>query len=553
MKKLNAVDFHNTVLSGFWGERYKMVRETTIWAVYNRFAESGRFAAMKMDWKEGMPNRPHIFWDSDIAKWMESAAYLLKVQEIPELEKILEGLIDDIEEHQDKNGYYNIYFTVIEPEARFTRRTDHELYCAGHLFEAAVAYYEATGRERFLKLMEKYAQHIEKVFVTDKSAKFQTCGHEEIELALVKLYRCTGNKRYLELSRYFIDKRGTTKEDYYDFAMASYAQDHLPVRQQTTAEGHSVRATYLYCGMADMAAELEDKELLKACEAIFGDIIDKKMYITGGIGSSAHGECFTKPFDLPNLQAYAESCAAIGLAFFSHRMNLINPDGKYGDIIERVLYNGFLSSISLDGKSFFYENPLEIDPYLIGRDVSMRHSATRFPITQRLEVFGCSCCPPNITRFIASISNFLYATGQNTLYIDQYMDSATTLKLDGKDVSLKQRTGYPWNGDILVDYKGHPATLALRIPGWCTSYKLTADGKDVSYELKNGYAYIKAEGDTAIRLSLDMPVVFVEAQHGCARGLRQVRRNTRSRGILRRGCGQRRAAIRAEAGYNCSG
>ncbi len=511
MNRYNTVEFQNTVLSGFWSERYNMIRDTTIWAVYNRFVGTGRFAAMKMDWKEGMPNRPHIFWDSDLAKWAESAAYLLRMQENHKLERVVEEFIDDIEAHQDANGYYNIYFTVVEPQARFTRRVDHELYCAGHLIEAAVAYYEATGKDRFLKLMEKYADHIERVFVIDGSASFKTCGHEEIELALYRLYRCTGIKRYLDLSRFFINARGTSKEDYYDFAGARYAQDHLPVREQTTAEGHSVRACYLYCAMADIAREDGDAELSRACDAIFNDITERKMYITGGIGSSAHGEAFTKAYDLPNLQAYAESCAAIGLIFFAHRMNLLAPNGKYGDIIEKILYNGFLSSISLDGKSFFYENPLELDPYLIGRDTSVKYGGTRMPITRRQEVFGCSCCPPNITRFISSAANYLYTTGEGILYINQYMASATSIKTDGWDASVSQQTSYPWDGDVIFNYKGQPVTLAFRIPSWCENYKITLDGKDAAYTLENGFALVKTQGDACVGLSFDMPVTFVEA------------------------------------------
>ncbi|MDF2686587.1 MAG: glycoside hydrolase family protein, partial [Clostridia bacterium] len=390
------------LIDGFWAKKQKLINETSIFAVWDRFKETGRFDAFKCDWQEGMPNRPHIFWDSDIAKWIESVAYILQNSKLQnsklqnnkddKLEAAVEELIDLIEKNQDSNGYFNIYFTVCEPKARFTRRYDHELYCAGHLIEAAVAYYETTGKDRFLKLMCKYADYIEKVFILDKTAAFFTPGHEEIELALVKLYHVTGDKRYLNMSKHFLDLRGTNKAVEYN----NNTQDDVPVRQISEAVGHSVRAVYLYSAMADVADEFNDNELFDACRRVFQNIAYKRMYITGGIGSSPRGEAFSVDYDLPNMTAYSETCAALGLVLFARRMSRLDPDSIYADVAEKAIYNGFISSISLDGVSFFYENPLEIDPSLHKRP-EVINGSMRFPPMRRQKVFGCSCCPPNIT------------------------------------------------------------------------------------------------------------------------------------------------------------
>jgi len=399
----------------------------------------------------------------------------------------------------------------VEPQARWKRRTEHELYCAGHLIEAAVAYFEATGKDKFLNSMKKFVLHIEKTFMIDKSAAFVTPGHEEIELALVKLYRCTGEKKYLELSKFFIDNRGSNKRDkYYPGVNSRYAQDHLPVRQQSTAEGHSVRATYLYCGMADLAFEYEDKELFAACRKIFENIVNRRMYITGGIGSSHVGEAFTIDYDLPNLTAYTESCAAIGLAYFASRMLVLDVDSIYGDITERILYNGFLSSISLDGKSFFYENPLEIHPELVNRDISVETGKSRYPITQRKEVFDCSCCPPNIARFIASIGDLLYSNNEDTLFIHHFMACKVECTCFNGEVSeIVQETNYPLDGAITFTIKSSGIKkMAFRIPNWCESYSFKLNGNEVAVKIKNGYAYIS-------RLAEETDVIHINYQMNC--------------------------------------
>lgn len=498
---------HVTFSGGFWKKRLEINSTVTIQAIYQQFKASGRFDALRLNWEEGKP-MPHIFWDSDTAKWIEAAAYILQKESHPDLEEKVDELVDLIEKGQEECGYFNSYYQQFQPEKRFTNRTDHELYCAGHLMEAAVAYHRATGKDQLLKIVCRYADYIEKIFVKEKSASFVTPGHPEIELALVRLYEETGEERYLNLSRFFIDQRGVSPEQNYDWAAPSYMQSHLPVREQTTAEGHSVRACYLYSGMADIARYDEDESLLNACRQIFDNIIEKRMYITGGIGSSEKGEAFTIDYDLQNLTAYSESCAAIALAFFARRMLMLELDGKYADTIERILYNGFLSTVSLDGKSFFYVNPLEINPTLLNRNKSLQDQSEHLPITERVELFACSCCPPNISRFMASVGDYLYSKEGETLHIHQYMDS----RADFDGIIIEQETRYPMDGDICIRISGfHGKQIALRIPGWCEKYRLLLNGKELCPSAQNGYVFLPCSGDVVIQLSMEMPVQLMEA------------------------------------------
>lgn len=505
---MKTVDFSKTrITGGFWKRKQDMVRKTSIMAVYDRFCDTGRFDAFKFNWKEGMPNKPHIFWDSDVAKWLEGAAYLTELKREPRLEKIVDKTVDLIAKNQGDDGYFNIYFTVVEPEKRFTVRDWHELYCAGHLMEAAVAYYKATGKKKFLDCMCKYADYIEKRFKIDRDTAFLTPGHEEIELALVRMYECTGEKRYLELSEFFVNARGN-KEILGDKAEAElimYNQSHKPVREQDTAEGHAVRAVYLYCGMADIAYHTGDNELKAACRRLFDNIVNKRMYITGGIGSSSCGEAFTLDYDLSNLLAYTETCAALGLALFANRMLKLDTDSVYADVVERAIYNGFMSSTSLDGKSFFYENPLEVIPYLDNRDVSAAgyRNKIHWPQSQRSEVFSCSCCPPNIVRFIPSIANMLYTDDGKTLYVHQFMQSVTEVERDGKVLKVEQKTAYPENGKVNITVSGADTRIAVRIPGWCDSYT----GPTVK-----GYAYFEVKDGETLTFDFKMKVKFIEAR-----------------------------------------
>jgi uncharacterized protein len=502
---------------GFWHNRQIINSKTTIYAVWEQFQQTGRFDSLNHNWREGEPQKPHIFWDSDVAKWVESVAYIIAKNPDPVLELAVDKVIDLVEKHQDKNGYFNTYFTVVEPDQHFSKRAAHELYCAGHLIEAAVAYYTSTGKDKFLKLVRKYADYIEKVFKIDQSAAYVTCGHPEIELALIKLYHVTAEKRYLELSRFFVENRGRHAEIPPGPVNDRYAQDHLPVREQNTAEGHAVRLTYLYCAAVDLALEYDDKELMEACRRVFNNIITRRMYITGSIGSSAAGEAFTIDYDLPNLTAYAESCAAIGLAQFSRRMLLTDTDSVYADTTERIFYNGFLASISLDGKAFFYENPLEIHPELVNRDVSV---TTDFPerqrlaVTQRQAVFSCSCCPPNISRFIATLGDFLYTSDKNTLFVHHYISSETKTHLNGIAMKIVQKTDYPKEGKITVKIKGAGVCrAAFRIPYWCARYSFKINGQPAEYTLKKGYAYILlASGKVnTIDIVFEMATLLIEA------------------------------------------
>lgn len=501
---MNNIEFSDVkITGGYWKARQDINCSVTLKAVYDRFNETGRFEALKCDLRDGDTNIPHIFWDSDVAKWIEGASYILHSEKNDQAVEIIENAIDLIIKNSDENGYFNSHFLVAEKENRFRLRECHELYCAGHLIEAAVAYYELTGKDRFLNAVKKYADYIERAFKIDNTAAFITPGHPEIELALVRLYKATGEKRYIELAKYFIDKRGNCDEPgiYTDWANEYYSQDEIPVRERKTAEGHCVRALYLMCAAADIAYIYKDNDLKTACERFFDSIVNKRMYITGGVGSSNMGESFTIDYDLPNRTAYAETCAAISLAMFAERMLKFGADSRYSDIIERTMYNGIMSGISLDGKSFFYENPLEIDPDFNNINTSTKVKE-RFPITQRVEVFDCSCCPPNIMRFVASISGLIYGFDDNTVYINQYINSEG----DVNGIKISQKTGYPNNGKITVRCNSNKKQIAFRIPCWCKSFNINK-----KYSIKNGYAYVDLDSEENIELELDMPVRIISA------------------------------------------
>ena len=500
---MKAIGLENVKINnGFWKIKQDMVNNITLKSVYERFYETHRFSALKCQWKEGDPDMPHVFWDSDIAKWLESVGYILNFYKNDEMEALADGAINDICKNMDENGYFNSHFLVTGE--RFTERNEHELYCAGHLMEAAVAYYKSTGKKALLDAMCKYADYIEKVFVKEQSAAFVTPGHPEIELALVKLYEITGEKRYLELSKFFIDNHGANDIDkpLYNGCNLLYNQDEKPLRERDTVDGHCVRALYLLSGVADIANLYNDKELADAAERCFNNVVNKRMYITGATGSTCHGESFTIDYDLPNRDAYAETCASISLAYFANRMLKLCADSKYADAVERVMYNGVLAGISMDGKSFFYENPLEIDV-----DFNEVHPCTdggrRYPITQRKEVFDCSCCPPNVTRFISSIGEYMYSYTDDTLFVHQYIASET----ENHGMKISQITDYPTSDRIkFVIENSNKKYIALRIPGWCKNFEINKN-----YTLKNGYAYIESDVKDEITLSLDMPVTFVSA------------------------------------------
>lgn len=508
----SAVD----LAEGFWKEKQELVRTNTIDAVYNRFEETGRLASLACNWKEGDPFKPHIFWESDVTKWIEGAACFLKKERDPALEEKIDALIDLMEQYQESNGYLNVYFTVVEPEARFTRRMDHELYCAGHLIEGAIAYYEATGKRKMLDIAIRYADLIYQTFFLEHSAAFDTPGHEEIELALVKLYQTTGDSRYQKLAQYFIDTRGNSSREQFDHpGDNAVIQSHLAVRSQKTAEGHAVRALYLYCGMADLALLHQDEALAQTCQELFTNITTRRMHITGGIGTTYLGETFTYDYDLPEYTTYNETCASIALALFCRRMWLLWPNGTYADCAETALYNTVLSGLSLSGDRFFYENPIAADPdrdaFFRSRPQNLRE---HLPLLERVKIFDCSCCPPNLIRAIGSIGDFMYSVRDTTIFAQCYMSGDAQITLPGLDVALKQRTAYPYDGSIRLETEtAGTYTLALRIPGWCRSYTLTVGEDTVTEKARDGFVYLKRcwkAGDT-VSLTLAMPVERMEA------------------------------------------
>lgn len=456
-----------------------------------------------------------VFQDSDVAKWLEGAAYSLILKPDAELERRADEIIEVIEKAQQPDGYLNTYFTIKEPEHRWQNLEEcHELYCAGHMMEAAVAYYDATGKDRLLKVMERMADHIGGRFGTDKQPGIP--GHQEIEIGLMRLYHATGKEKYRELAQYFIDERGKNPDFFKEEserrgwthfglgAGADYNQSFAPVREQKTAEGHSVRAVYMYTAMADLAHTTGEKELLDACEAIWDNITQKRMYLTGGIGSSGEGEAFTIDYDLPNDMAYAETCASIGLAFFAKKMLDIRPSNKYAEILERVLYNGILSGMQLDGKRFFYVNPLEANPGVSGKLLGYKHV-----LTQRPGWFACACCPPNLVRMVMSLGKYAWSQSENVIYSHLYVGGRA--ELDQAVIEVESK--FPWEGKVtyVVNPKqeGESFTLAVRIPSYAKETEVLLNGvRSESLDEKEGYAYITRQWQRVerVEISFEMPV-----------------------------------------------
>lgn len=507
--KLKNIAFENVrITGGFWAEKQALIRDNAMMTVYNRFDDTGRISAFACDWKEDMPKKPHFFWDSDVAKWIESVAYVTRLGKAPELEALADAIIDNLEKNQHNDGYFNIYYTVVKPGERFTNRNNHELYCAGHLLEAAIAYKQFTGKDKLFNCMLKYVDLIERIFVTEDSAAFVTPGHEELELALVKLYDYTGEEKYLKLAKFFVDKRGANEKDIVNMSAnsgygKSYFQDQAPLREQETAEGHAVRLCYLYTAVADLAYRTDDEGLKNAAYKVFENIINKRMYITGGVGSTPVGERFEGDYELDNLVSYNETCAALSLALFAHRMQELFDDARYADVIERVIYNGFISGMSLDGNSYFYQNPMKIDLQARKRAMDGRFKIV-YPIAERVSVFDCSCCPPNITRFIPSIANFLYTLDGDTLRVNQFMESEGEFE----GVGITQKTSYPYDGKVEISYKGGDKTLALRLPSWCDEFKISLNGAPVKYKLANGYIRFAVKDGDSVVYEMEIKPVF---------------------------------------------
>lgn len=498
---------------GFWKDKYELNAETTIYAVKERFLDSGRFDALLFKYRKGMPE-PHIFYDSDVAKWIEAVAYLLQKnrEKYADLEEFCDKLIESMDKHRRGDGYLNSYFQQIAPDKAFTDRNAHELYCAGHLMEAALAYRDATGKDKFFKIMDEYCDLIIKVFEEEKSAAFVTPGHEEIELALIRLYEKTQNVKYLRLCNFFLDSRGNNDKDSLHLEKnrnMMFDQSHMPIRDMQEAVGHAVRAVYLYSAMADAARINGDDKMRAACFTIFKDI-RKKMYVTGGIGASRYGEAFSAAYDLPNLTAYSETCAAIGLIFFCQRMFLLEADSAFTDTIERVLYNGFLSSVDLKGTAFFYENPLEICRKEKDKDTRflVPEARPRLPIWKRKELFDCSCCPPNINRVLASVGGLIYSEDEKCVYLHQYISNS----VDCGGGRLTVFSDFPNTGKVTVQAQGYSKEkFAFRLPEWCKSYKVTLGGKEIENETKKGYIYLTVDKNFNLELEFDMPPRFVRS------------------------------------------
>lgn len=531
--KLKAVPLKNVKIEGgLLGSKNKLVRKEVIpyqWKALNdeipdtdpsNAIENFRIAAgqSKGDFI-GM-----VFQDSDVAKWLEAVAYQLTTDPDEELETLADGVIDLIEKAQGSDGYLNTYFTVAKPDEKWTNLAEcHELYCAGHMMEAAVAYYQATGKRKLLDVMIRFAELINDKFGTEENKIKGYPGHQEIELALIKLYNVTEDNKYKELAKYFIDERGqapsyfdlewekrgktTHWPNFRDMAELDYFQAHKPVREQDVAVGHSVRALYMYSGMADVARETGDNGLVQACRRLWENTTNKQMYITGGVGSSDHGEAFTFDYDLPNDTAYTETCAAIALVFFAQRMFHMEAKSEYIDVLEKALYNGVLSGISEDGKKFFYVNPLEVQPEVCENRNDHKHvKATR------QKWFGCACCPPNIARLLASIGEYIYSYSDNELYVNLYADSSANVKINEQEIIIKQKTDYPWDGNVNIAISTDidlEFALALRIPGWCRDAEVKVNHEDIEFNIEdNGYVYLKrnwVNGDQ-VELVLNMPV-----------------------------------------------
>lgn len=533
MQKPTVFNRDVRLTGGLLADRARVVREQVIpyqWGALNdqvpgaepSFAiENLRIAAGEKSGKfRGM-----VFQDSDVAKWLEAAAYSLMAAADPELEARADAVIELVGRAQQDDGYLNSYYTVAAPDKRWTNLRDHhELYCAGHFIEAAVAYYEATGKDQLLNIMCRFVDHIREVFGPGENQKRGYPGHEEIELALIKLYRVTKNRDHLELARFFIEERGKQPhyftieaeargdkvEDYwFDY---SYSQAHLPIREQTTAEGHAVRAMYLYSAVADLAIETGDEELFAVCERLWDNTVNKRMYITGSIGSQARHEGFTIDYDLPGDRAYTETCAAIGLVFWAQRMLQVRPHGKYADVMERALYNGVLSGMSLEGTRFFYVNPLEVDPKVCAARYDHRHVKTT-----RQEWFGCACCPPNIARLLASINQYMYSTSDREIFVHLFADSEAAFKFGEQEFKLIQNTNYPWDESIqFIISTPVPQDFALniRIPQWCAAPEITVDGKVLEQlEISNGYVKIERiwTDHDVVTVTFPMPVEKVWA------------------------------------------
>ncbi|MBS1724096.1 MAG: glycoside hydrolase family 127 protein [Armatimonadetes bacterium] len=437
-----------------------------------------------------------IFDDSDVYKSLEAACYALAARSDGKLEAQVDAVIAKIAAAQRPDGYLDTYYEINAPEKRFTRlNSDHELYCAGHLFEAAVAHYRATGKRSLLDVATKYADLLVKTFGDGSGKRMGYPGHPEAELALVKLYRVTGKREYFDLAKFFVDNRGSRffavergePKDKFD---GTYWLDDVPIREHKEIKGHAVRAAYLMSGAADVATETKDPTLKTMLDRVWRNTVTRRMFVTGGIGPSGSNEGFTVDYDLPNLSAYQETCASVAMALWNHRMGLMEANAKYWDDVERALYNGFLAGVSLEGTHFFYVNPLASN--------GNHH---------RQEWFSCACCPPNVTRTLASLGSYVYAKSDDSLCVNLFVGGTVKTKVGGKDARLDVTTNYPWDGKIaLSPSSAKPFRLKVRMPGWARSAVVTHNGKTLVPEREDGYLVLGSHWRSGDKFSVEFPM-----------------------------------------------
>jgi hypothetical protein len=439
-----------------------------------------------------------FFDDSDVYKALEGIAYSLINNPNPELEKKADEWIDNMAAAQQPDGYINTFYTLTDLNRRWTNMDKHEMYCAGHMIEAAVAYYKATGKRKLIDVSTRMVDHMMSLFGPGK--RDWVPGHEEIELALVKLYQVTGEEKYLEFSNWLLEERGHGHGSMGDEGTWNpvYYQDVTPLKELTDISGHAVRCMYLYCGMSDVAALKHDTAYISALNRLWDDVVLRNMYVTGGIGSSRHNEGFTEDYDLPNLDAYCETCASVGMVYWNQRMNQFTGDSKYVDVLERSMYNGALAGVSLSGDRFFYVNPLESN--------GDHH---------RQAWYGCACCPSQISRFLPSIGNYIYGVSDKALWVNLFIGNETNVKIDGKDVKINMFTEYPWDGTVELTVESDKSLkkeLRIRVPEWCENYTLSINGEDCEAVVEKGYAVIpKWKSGDKISFVMDMPVRMVSA------------------------------------------
>lgn len=461
-----------------------------------------------------------VFQDGDVAKWLEAVAYSLVVHPDAELEKRADEVIETIEKAQQEDGYLNTYFTIKEPEHRWQNLQEcHELYCAGHMMEAAVAYYDATGKDKLLKVMERMADHIDRRFGPDKITGIP--GHQEVEIGLMRLYHTTGEERYCNLAEYFINERGKNPNFFYEESQKRgwthfgidpkdtvYNQSFATVYDQKEAVGHSVRAVYMYTAMADIAGTTGDERLYQACVDLWKNMTEKRMYLTAGIGSTGELEAFTKDYDLPNDMVYAETCASIGLIFFAKQMLELEANGKYADVMERAFYNGTISGMQADGKRFFYVNPLEVNPGISGVVPGYKHV-----LPERPGWYACACCPPNLVRLITSLGKYVWDETDDTIFSHMFVGQKAELEKADIDVE----SSYPWEGKVTYHVhskKEEEYTLAIHIPGYLKDICIKVNGEQIEWKkfMKNGYLYLTRKwGESQVEILFDLEVRKVYA------------------------------------------